>query len=640
MKKVYLIATSIAFGSLAFGQINHTFMNQGNNDIRSISREGKEKEVKKSTAKAAGDILYSQNFSTGNLGDMTTSGVDGALWLNDLDGSNGQYAGTTSAIANTDATNGFAILDANLNTDNNPTHADEYDGQLVSPAIDMSAAPGALLEFYCKYRYWGAYYQFPVVQVSTDDFGTYTEYKIDRDGIRTNDGSGTYLVSLNLSQFLSTATNKSNFKFRISSNNEVLYYMEVDDIKIIEAAQYDIQLSELWLDDINQTFEHTDIPTAFAVAPFTVQAHLINKGYGIPSGATVSVGIFNASGTQVGTSQSGGTLNNNFSMEHDTITFITTFDLSALAIGTYTVRADINITEADGNTDNDTMRRTMNRTDNYLGQRNYDLTRSAYSPGVRYGAFPVSNPMIFGNIMYIPNDITLHGLEVTIANNASYYSTTPDAEIAIQLYQMDFTAMDYTSTFGGSLDERFFQVTSSMIPADGGFTDVLFNFHQSESNANGMDLTGGNYYYLGISHPGGNYSFSFATNFDDFDFSSNYFDETESNVYVIGRQAHTRMNFDETLGLSTIENNGVSFGNLFPNPTTGQTAINYKLENASTVSIKVLDITGKVIYTSNEGTQNSGSHSVSLDASNFTTGVYYVTVSTENGAVTQKLIKK
>lgn len=646
MKKVYLIVSSIVCGSLAFGQIDQTFMKPGSVEGRTISREIKEKKVKQDASKAAGDVIYSQNFSTGDLGDMTTSGPDGAFWLNDLDGSNGQYSGTpgVSAIANTDASNGFAILDGDLVTTNDPGHADQFDGQLVSPAIDMSAVPGALLNFYCKYRYWGTYYQYPVVEVSTDNFSTYSSFQIDRDGIRTNDVSGTYLVSLNLSQYLATATNKANFKFRISSNNVNWYYLQIDDIQLVEAAQYDLQLADLWLNNINIDFEHTDIPTSMAaVLPFTVQGHLINRGYAMPTNTALIVGIYDVSGNQIGSSQTGGVLNNNLSLEHDTVTFTTTFDLSTLSIGTYTVRAEITFTETDGDTDNDTIRRTFNRTDFALGQRNYDLPRYEYSPGLRYGNYPQSNPMIFGNVMYIPEDITLHGLEVTIANNSTFYTTTPDAEIQINLYQMDYNAADYTSSFGGSLDERFFQISSTMIPADGQFMDVVFNFHESTTNPQGMDLTGGNYYFIGVSHPGGDQSLSFAVNFNDFDYSSNYFDETEANVYVLGRQAHTRMIFDSSLddsGISEVSTSGLTFGNIKPNPTAGEATISYSLESSSTIAIKVLDITGKVVYTVDEGTVDEGTHTLTLDATNLTSGVYYVSVVSDKGQVTKKMIKK
>lgn len=644
MKKVYLIVFSITCGSLAFGQVNQTTMKIGKSEGRTVAREAKEKAINSGTVKAAGDVLFSENFSTGNLGQMTTSGPDGAFWLNDLDGSNGQYAGTGTAIANTDASNGFAILDGDLATTNDPGHSDQFDAQLVSPAIDLSTVPGALISFYCKYRYWGAYYQYPTLQVSTDNFSSFEEFPIDREGVRTNDVSGTYLVSLNLSKYLSTATNKANFKFRISTNNVNWYFLQIDDINVIEAPANDIHLAELWLDDVNLAYEHTDIPTSIAaVSALTVQAHLVNKGYSNPTNAALSVGIYDASGNQVGTTQTGGSLSNNFSLEHDTITYTTTFDLGSLAIGKYTVRAEITYNETDFDTDNDTLRRTFNRTDYALGQRNYDLSRYEYSPGVRYGAYPQSNPMIFGNIMYIPEDITLHGLEVTIANNSTFYTTTPDADIQINLYQMDFNAADFTASFGGSLDERFFQITPEMIPADGGFNDVVFNFHESTSNPNGMDLTGGNYYYIGVSHPGGDASLSFAVNYDDFDYSSAYFDETEANVYVIGRQAHTRMIFDPALdnsGISEIANNGLSFANIKPNPTTGETTISYNVDNSSNIAVKVLDITGKVVYQVNQGMVNAGTHSLTFDAANLTSGVYYVRVTSDNSQITKKLIKK
>ena len=51
-------------------------------------------------------------------------------------------------------------------------------------------------------------------------------------------------------------------------------------------------------------------------------------------------------------------------------------------------------------------------------------------------------------------------------------------------------------------------------------------------------------------------------------------------------------------------------------------------------------MTGKIVYTSNEGQQNSGNHVFNLDATEFNNGVYYVTIATDEEIVTKKLIKK
>jgi len=100
-----------------------------------------------------------------------------------------------------------------------------------------------------------------------------------------------------------------------------------------------------------------------------------------------------------------------------------------------------------------------------------------------------------------------------------------------------------------------------------------------------------------------------------------------------------RLNIQPTANIN--ENDvTVSISNVFPNPTTGLTSINYNLANVTDVTVEVVDITGKVVYTANNGTQTAGGHTVSFDAASFTQGVYYITVSTNETVVTKKFIKK
>jgi hypothetical protein len=44
MKKVYLIVSTFMFGTLTFGQVNRTFMNQRDEGTRRMSTEPKEKD--------------------------------------------------------------------------------------------------------------------------------------------------------------------------------------------------------------------------------------------------------------------------------------------------------------------------------------------------------------------------------------------------------------------------------------------------------------------------------------------------------------------------------------------------------------------------------------------------------------------
>ena len=100
-----------------------------------------------------------------------------------------------------------------------------------------------------------------------------------------------------------------------------------------------------------------------------------------------------------------------------------------------------------------------------------------------------------------------------------------------------------------------------------------------------------------------------------------------------------RLNFDPS---SSIEENtfGVSIGNVYPNPTSGATTIAYTLANASDVSVSVVDITGKTVYTAANTNEIAGAHQISFDAASFANGVYYITIGTEGNTVTKKFIKK
>jgi len=74
-----------------------------------------------------------------------------------------------------------------------------------------------------------------------------------------------------------------------------------------------------------------------------------------------------------------------------------------------------------------------------------------------------------------------------------------------------------------------------------------------------------------------------------------------------------------------------------PNPADNNTAIQYSLKNAGAVSIMITDITGKVVYTSNEGNKAAGNHTVNVNTENMTAGVYFYTLTVDGVSVTNKM---
>ena len=651
MKKVYLLMSAITVGFGSFGQINHTFANEAPQKGLSKNTNTTKSENQPTTVKAAGDVLFSETF-TGSAGTWTTSGANAAQWLYDIDGPNGQYSATTEKIVSPTSTTGFMIIDGDFF--NAGGTSNDLTGSLVSPVIDLSTTPGAVLNFYSRYRSCCSNSFYPKVEVSTDNFATIgAEFDVTILGQGVNDDFGTAMMSVNMSTYLATATNKSNFKFRFTWDGASHYYWMVDDISVTEAPGSDLKLTSFYLADLNTSYEQTDVPTDFA-GILTVQGYIRNQGYSaIPTNTQLVVTVYNATTNAVLATETGGTLAGFGDADIDTITFVTAIDLSSYAIGSYKILGDLLIPGTDVNNDNDTLSRTLKITDFYYGQRNYQKSRSIESIGTSAGTSPNADEMTIGNIMIIPAGATtldMHGLEISIGRTTSLPVTSTNNEIEIKLFERDYTvpSIQGADAFIDMGDSRFFTLTAANIPANNAIKDVLFNFSEATGVTGPFSLEAGKAYFIGVYHGGGALKFAYAVNAADDDYSSiiyGPFTATTNavNYFYNGTQIHTRMNFNPQLAIdaavNNVENNGLSIGNVYPNPTNGQTTVNYSLVNESAVSIKVVDVTGKVVYTSNQGSQVAGNHKVSFDATSFTNGVYYVTINTNGTQVTKKLIK-
>jgi hypothetical protein len=83
--------------------------------------------------------------------------------------------------------------------------------------------------------------------------------------------------------------------------------------------------------------------------------------------------------------------------------------------------------------------------------------------------------------------------------------------------------------------------------------------------------------------------------------------------------------------------NGVSF-NIYPNPTNGNSTIEFNLEKDQNIAIEVYNTLGENAYTQNVGNMTSGKHLINIPGSGFTPGIYFVRIISDNGTSTQKLI--
>jgi len=95
-----------------------------------------------------------------------------------------------------------------------------------------------------------------------------------------------------------------------------------------------------------------------------------------------------------------------------------------------------------------------------------------------------------------------------------------------------------------------------------------------------------------------------------------------------------------TISEETVSTTGFEMFPSFPNPTNGVTRVQFRLDRAADVNFEVVDITGKVVYTLDMGTQAPGYNSISVDASEFAAGVYTYTLSVDGERSTDRLMVK
>ena len=120
--------------------------------------------------------------------------------------------------------------------------------------------------------------------------------------------------------------------------------------------------------------------------------------------------------------------------------------------------------------------------------------------------------------------------------------------------------------------------------------------------------------------------------------TSFYYDATDLTWYYTTSTPMVRLNFDDFSGVN--ESEAVSGVSVYPNPASDNIAVNYSLNNASDVTIELVDVAGKIAATQSVVAQEAGTNNVSFETSSLNAGVYFVNIHTEAGSITKKFIKK
>lgn len=641
MKKIYL--SFLSAGLLAtgtFGQNLSSPYQFGEKNEVSVAAERTSNPQNQTPKLLNKALIWSEDFSgistggastagptfTTNVGTWTTGGVDGGIWKHSFYTTSGRWSTNTPDFASTSASNGFMLFDADsVNTDYsaNPiamvANPVGFTGELISPSIDLTAQPSALLQFEQNFRWCCSATHLINVSVSSDGGGTWsTPYDVIPTAVAANDDHenimGTYLMSVNISNTAAGNNVLLKFTWDGSGTTNSHYFWNIDDVSISTLPPDDvINEASYIVGDGNEGQEYGRTPLSQLPASWTVGSQV--KNFGANAQPTVSLvadfGSFSSNPATV-------------SIDPDSTKVIENVETPTLPIGmydgTYTVSAATDIVGAPTFVDN-------------VKTRQFEVTTNSYSlDGIGVYTNPVTSSittasftdaadnLIVGAMYHIKTPFLVDTVQVMLSSNT--------VEGGQMIAYITDTASFYAATIGTPLGfSAGYQVSAADV-ANGYASIPLASPVTLSPNAYYVAIelsSNGNTFDVGIlddqtvAQPGAASMIIIPANATD---PATLF----SNGEAIGIRLNTAA---AVVGLSENSLEGVS---IYPNPSNGMFTITNNEHTSNTVTI--YNMVGKEVYS------NVSSSNLNVNISENGSGVYIVKVSNETGSAVKRVVIK
>ena len=215
-----------------------------------------------------------------------------------------------------------------------------------------------------------------------------------------------------------------------------------------------------------------------------------------------------------------------------------------------------------------------------------------------------------------------------IENVTFYMKHTTDATLGDGNYSLNGYSKVFEGIFTNNAPSGWMEVT-----LDNGFT------YNGTDNLQVLVIKG---YQSHIAHKP-KWRYTHLRNYLSRDNSDN--NSQPTNLKNTKKRPNIRLEYDTPTHINITGNgtpNKFELSQNYPNPFNPTTKIDYNLPNNSKVTLKISDITGREIVTLVNGTQTAGYYTLQFDASNFTSGTYFYSITTDDGqnnfVVTKKML--
>lgn len=622
MKKVYLSLLLAGFAtSASYAQVNSKPVTFGEVNEAAIKPTQTQNQ-----SKALGVMIWEDVFNSA------------ANWTIDNDGQTGSEFGWTIDATNdgwwsvngitSSSGGGFAELANGDPTATVPSQALNVTYTMTSISLDVPNLAGntsntdqVTLEFE---QYGARFNDEQTVQISNDGGSTWTVIRDNADfsSVLSAGGGSAYpnpeLVSINLAPYITGNANDVQIRFQWTTafpasgsnpNVWVTYGWYIDDVRIFTNPDNDIESQEPFWGTAG--LNYSQIPTT-QLAPITFTSFAFNNGLNTQTDVTLEVdvnsGLWTGASTPVDIAVG----------DRDSLFTATEFTPAAIT-GNYSFTWEITQNETDDVPANNVITGDAFEVTDWI----YAMDDDVLDGSTGNGGFGFEK----GNFYDVWADQSASYIDIKLASNTVVGST-----VYGKIYRWDPTN---ATTFADAL-----------------FYEQQTNFHQVTQ----ADLTGGvislpllaatpltantSYFVVAVSDGDGG-----AT--DDVQIGTSgisptgfsYFYAADDDAWYLQPQTPVvRLNFENDLGLNDLSN--VSALNIFPNPATDNVNVSFNITDASDVKVEVLDLTGKVIETVANDSNVTGMQESSVNTAAYAAGVYVINITTNEGSLQRKFVKK
>jgi hypothetical protein len=509
-------------------------------------------------------------------------------------------------ITSTTAANGFALFDSDLDCSGN-----QITSLTMSGSADCSAFPGVILEFQQQYRRFD---DSTFVFVSNDNGTTWVKYPVN-ETLANNDASSSTaeIVKVNITPTAGGQANvKVRFQFWSPTGSATApgcgYSWMVDDVKLVTPPDFELLMTNLYHGNPFTDWEYGTYPLS-QVSEIPVVAIIRNEG-AVAQDATVNYTITRG-GVTVNSGASAVVTVEPFT--NDTVVIASGY--TADAIGNYSVAATV----TSANTDIDPSNNAGTSdfvVSNYVYSGLTGLTGTSaftYSGAATLTAW---DPSKIANRYSIVNTVDVKAIDIAVSS-----ASTDNTDLVIELYEnTDLTTFlalgDFNISATHPTTAQYFTV---LIDQQTLIADSLYVVSM------GSSATDKRFLFYGVAGDDDN---STLVNVPDANGVLTWF--------LSDLTAAINLNFDLNLGVANTNSPAMKM-EVYPNPASDQISWDIKTQEASSYTVSLIDINGKVVFNKSINGKIV-SYKDTLSLVDFANGVYTLQVTTNKGTSSQKVV--